>query len=108
MRSKLFFVGVLLTGLFCNASVLLAEKTPLQKLQEYEQKIGPKVLATEKTVLVDRTQKGFVFVGDQDVLDKLKVVANILGDNEIHMIEYRDLKDGGVEVFFSIRPVVKK
>lgn len=101
---KLFFVGMLLLGLFCSTSVVLADKTPLEKLQEYERKIGPKVSVTESALLVERTQKGLIFIGDYDVLSKLEAIAKILGANGIQVVEYRGLEDGGVEVFFSIHP----
>lgn len=104
---KLFFVGMLLGILFCGASAVLAEKTPLQKLQEYEQKIGPKVLVAENALLVERKQEGRIFIGDYDVLDKLKAIANILGANGIQVVEYRGLGNGGVEVFFRIYPAKK-
>lgn len=101
------FVGVLLVGLFCGVSAVLAEKTPLQKLEEFEQKTGPKILVTEKVVLVERTQKGLIFIGDYDVLDKLKAIANVIGDHGVRVVEYRGLENGGVEVFFSIHPAKK-
>ena len=106
---KLFFVSVLLAGLFCSASVALADsKTPLEKIEEFEKQLGPKVVVMGEAVLVERTIKGLIFIGDYDVLDKLQAIAKILGEQGVRVVEYRGLQDGGVEIFFSIHPEPKK
>jgi len=95
---KLFFVGLFLVGLlFGSTSVVLAKQNGTEECDA--------VVLEDRVVLREKPQVGrLVFVGDYGVMEKLETIARVVGRYGVLLVEYRGLKDGGVEVTFSIHP----